>query len=87
MQGLAGIKSLQTVVIGDTNADDEAQISRINSLADFLAGKFETASIAIGDPERQVFVNTFDVFAQNRKEDRSSARPASPPPSWVVDQL
>ncbi len=48
-----------------SNADDAAQIARINSLADFLSGKYETASIAIGDPERQVFVNTYAVFAQD----------------------
>ena len=48
-----------------SNATDAAQIGRINALADFLAGKFQTASIAIGDPERQVFVNTYAVFAQD----------------------
>ena len=30
----------------------------IAPLADFLSGRFSAASIAIGDPERQVFVNT-----------------------------
>ena len=38
---------------------------RIDALADFLAGRVKTASIALGDPDRQVFVNTFDVFAQD----------------------
>ncbi|NYF78957.1 TonB-dependent receptor [Granulicella arctica] len=33
------------------------------SLADFLAGETSSASIAIGDPERQVFVNTWFVNA------------------------
>ncbi|MFT4114624.1 TonB-dependent receptor domain-containing protein [Silvibacterium sp.] len=36
-----------------------------NSLADFLAGRYNTGSIALGDPDRQVFVNTFDFFAQD----------------------
>ena len=38
---------------------------RIDALSDFLAGNVSTSSIALGDPERQVFVNTFDVFAQD----------------------
>jgi hypothetical protein len=33
------------------------------ALADFLAGKTSSASIAIGDPERQVFVNTWFLNA------------------------
>lgn len=33
------------------------------SLADFLAGYTSSASIALGDPERQVFVNTFFLNA------------------------
>ena len=37
----------------------------IDALADFLAGRVYTASIALGDPDRQVFVNTFDFFAQD----------------------
>jgi len=36
-----------------------------NSLADFLAGRFYTGAIALGDPDRQVFVNTLDFFAQD----------------------
>jgi hypothetical protein len=38
---------------------------RIDALADFLAGRVKTSSIALGDPDRQVFVNTFAVFAQD----------------------
>ncbi len=37
----------------------------VDALADFLAGRIYTASIALGDPSRQVFVNTWDVFAQD----------------------
>jgi hypothetical protein len=37
----------------------------VNSLADFLAGDVKTSSIALGDPDRQVFVNTYDLFAQD----------------------
>ncbi len=33
------------------------------ALADFLAGQFSSASIAIGNPERQVFVNTWFLNA------------------------
>jgi outer membrane receptor protein involved in Fe transport len=36
---------------------------RIDALADFLAGKTSAASITIGDPERQVFVNTWFLNA------------------------
>ncbi len=39
--------------------------SRIDALADFLAGNVSASSIALGNPERQVFVNTFDLFAQD----------------------
>jgi hypothetical protein len=39
--------------------------SRTDALADFLAGNVATSSIALGNPERQVFVNTFDLFAQD----------------------
>jgi len=39
--------------------------SRIDALADFLAGNVANSSIALGDPDRQVFVNTFDLFAQD----------------------
>ncbi len=37
--------------------------SYVAPLADFLAGQTSDASIAIGDPERQVFVNTFFLNA------------------------
>lgn len=36
---------------------------RVNALADFLAGRTSAASITIGDPERQVFVNTWFLNA------------------------
>ena len=35
----------------------------VDSLADFLAGKTSAASITIGDPDRQVFVNTWFLNA------------------------
>jgi outer membrane receptor protein involved in Fe transport len=38
---------------------------RIDALADFLSGRLDTASIALGDPDRQVFVNTWDLFAED----------------------
>jgi outer membrane receptor protein involved in Fe transport len=39
--------------------------ARVDALADFLAGNLKTGSIALGDPDRQVFVNTFDFFGQD----------------------
>jgi outer membrane receptor protein involved in Fe transport len=39
--------------------------ARVDALADFLAGNVKTSSIALGDPDRQVFVNTLDFFAQD----------------------
>ena len=39
--------------------------ARVDALSDFMAGNVVTSSIALGDPERQVFVNTFDFFAQD----------------------
>jgi hypothetical protein len=35
------------------------------SLADFLAGYVNTSTVAIGDPERKVVVNTFNLFFQD----------------------
>lgn len=43
------------------NGTDE----RVPALADFLAGFSESSSISQGDPDRQVFVNTWDLFAQD----------------------
>lgn len=37
----------------------------VNSLADFLAGYVSSSSIVIGDPERTVYVNSFNLFAQD----------------------
>ncbi len=39
--------------------------SRVNALSDFLAGNVSTSAIALGNPERQVFVNTFSFFGQD----------------------
>ncbi|MBB5058686.1 outer membrane receptor protein involved in Fe transport [Granulicella aggregans] len=36
---------------------------RVDALADFLAGQTSAASITIGDPDRQVFVNTWFINA------------------------
>ena len=38
---------------------------RIDALSDFLAGNVATSSVALGNPERQVFVNTYDFFGQD----------------------
>lgn len=39
--------------------------TKVLSLADFLAGYSKSSSISQGDPDRQVFVNTFTLFAQD----------------------
>ena len=39
--------------------------ARVDALSDFLAGNVKTSSIALGNPDRQVFVNTFSLFAQD----------------------
>jgi len=44
----------------DLNADTNTLI-----LADFLGGYLQKGTIARGDPERQVFVNTFSFFGQD----------------------
>jgi hypothetical protein len=36
-----------------------------NALTDFLVGNYYTGSVALGDPDRQVFVTTYDLFAQD----------------------
>ena len=42
----------------------------VPALADFLAGLTESSSISQGNPDRQVFVNTFSLFAQDAWEFR-----------------
>ncbi len=37
----------------------------VPALADFLAGYSQSSSISQGDPNRQVFINTFTLFAQD----------------------
>jgi hypothetical protein len=49
-----------TATPSDLNADTNTLI-----LADFLGGYLYKGTIARGDPERQVFVNTFSVFGQD----------------------
>ncbi len=39
--------------------------NNVKSLADFLAGYVNTSTLATGDPDRQVFINIFDLFAQD----------------------
>ena len=41
------------------------QCTNTLALGDFLAGDVSTSSIAVGDAERQVSVNSFDVFGQD----------------------
>jgi outer membrane receptor protein involved in Fe transport len=49
----------------DTWDTGDAGNAYTNSLADFLSGRFYTAFVALGDPDRQVFVTTYDLFAQD----------------------
>ena len=46
-----------------TSADNSD--SNVLSLADFLAGYVASSTLATGDPRRQVFINTFSLFAQD----------------------
>ena len=39
--------------------------SNVAALADFLAGEVVTSSLARGDAERMIYVNNFDLFAQD----------------------
>ncbi len=49
----------------NASAYDSTEQPLITSLADFLMGNYSVATIALGDPDRQVFVNTFALFAQD----------------------
>jgi hypothetical protein len=49
----------------DTWGTGDAGNAYTNALTDFLVGNFYTANIALGDPDRQVFVTTYDLFAQD----------------------
>jgi len=40
-------------------------LGNVLALSDFLAGDIASAAIARGNAERQVFINTFDLFAQD----------------------
>ena len=39
--------------------------STVKALADFLAGEVDTSSFANGDAERMIYVNSYDLFAQD----------------------
>ncbi len=47
----------------DVSAYNTADGQLVSSLADFLAGRTSAATITIGDPDRQVFVNTWFLNA------------------------
>ena len=52
--------------IWDKNAViNAANPPNVRNLADFLAGYVYQSSIAVGDPARQVFVNTYNLFFQD----------------------
>jgi len=48
-----------------SSACASASLGNVLSLGDFLGGYMSSASIARGNAERQVFVKTFDLFAQD----------------------
>jgi hypothetical protein len=50
---------------GNNACLDGTYDKNILSLADFMAGEVFNSQIALGDPVRQVFVNSFNVFAQD----------------------
>jgi hypothetical protein len=39
--------------------------STVKALADFMAGEVDTSSFASGDAEREIYVNSYDLFAQD----------------------
>ncbi len=47
------------------NAGATSTDKLVGALADFLAGNVKTSSIALGNPDRQVFVNTLAFFGQD----------------------
>jgi hypothetical protein len=47
------------------SACQSGSLGNVLALADFLAGDLNSGAIARGDAERQVFMNTFDLFAQD----------------------
>ena len=50
---------------GPWAADTSVTDNNVKALADFLIGRVNTSTLATGNPERQVFINTFDLFAQD----------------------
>ena len=62
-QPLTQCQSLATKNVG--NPDTTTTDANVFSLADFMAGCVTNANIVQGNPKRQVFVNTFDLFAQD----------------------
>ena len=50
---------------GPWSANTTVSDNNVKALADFLAGYVNTSNIATGEAERQVFINTFDLFAQD----------------------
>jgi len=51
--------------IGHWAKDPTVTDNNVKSLADFLAGYVNTSNLATGNPDRQVFINIFDLFAQD----------------------
>jgi hypothetical protein len=60
--GSQGPDQNNTTLTGDSYDTGDL---RVDALADFLAGRVKSSSIAVGDPDRQVEVSTFDVFGQD----------------------
>ena len=58
--GQFNFNGTQSAWSGDTTATNS-----VKALADFLAGHVATSSFATGTPERWVYVNNFDLFAQD----------------------
>ena len=62
--GSAACNALATKNLGQTAPNTNGD-NNILFLADFLAGCVSNSSIVLGDAKRQVFENTFDLFAQD----------------------
>ena len=60
-----GIQDVPTINPLLCNATCQAVDSTTRSLADFLAGSVATSSAAVGDPERWVKVNAFNLYFQD----------------------
>ncbi len=60
-----GSQGPDRLAAGTTGDTWDAGNLYVDALADFMAGYVSNASIALGDPDRQVLVSTWDLFAED----------------------